>query len=55
MFCEESHDQLTYLSWFLMWLEACLGMRVNLETNELIPMWEGRVHDIEDLALRVGL
>ncbi|RVW16899.1 hypothetical protein CK203_088632 [Vitis vinifera] len=52
VFCEESHDQLTYLSWLLMWFEACLGLRVNLEKNELIPM--GRVHDIEDLALELG-
>ncbi|RVX12162.1 hypothetical protein CK203_010678 [Vitis vinifera] len=52
VFCEESHDQLTYLSWLLMWFEACSGLRVNLEKNKLIPM--GRVHDIEDLALELG-
>ena len=52
VFCEESHDQLTYLSWLLMWFEACLGLRVNLEKSELIPV--GKVHDIEDLALELG-
>ena len=35
-----------------MWFEACSGLRVNLEKNELILM--GRVHDIEDLALELG-
>ncbi|RVW33470.1 putative ribonuclease H protein [Vitis vinifera] len=52
VFCEESHDQLTYLSWLLMWFEACSGLRVYLEKSELIPM--GRVHDIEDLVLELG-
>ena len=52
MFCEEFHDQLTYLSWLLMWFEACSGLRVNLEKSELIPV--GREHDIEDLALELG-
>ena len=31
MFCEASQDQMTYLSWFLMWFEAYLGLRINLE------------------------
>ena len=35
-----------------MWFEACSGLRINLETSELIPV--GRVHDIEDLALELG-
>ena len=52
VFCEESHDQLTYLSWLLMWFEACLGLRVNLEKSKLIPV--RKVHDIEDLALELG-
>ena len=52
VFCEESHDQLTHLSWLLMWFEACSRLRVNLEKSELIPV--GRVHDIEDLALELG-
>ncbi|RVW94823.1 DEAD-box ATP-dependent RNA helicase 39 [Vitis vinifera] len=33
-------------------LEACLGLKVNLEKSELIPV--GRVNDIEDLALELG-
>ncbi|RVW49042.1 hypothetical protein CK203_080976 [Vitis vinifera] len=52
VFCEESQDQLTNLSWLLMWFEACSRLRVNLEKSELIPV--GRVNDIEDLALELG-
>ena len=52
VFCEESLDWMTYLSWLLMWFEACLGLKINLEKSELIPV--GRVHDIEDLTLELG-
>ncbi|RVW43419.1 putative mitochondrial protein [Vitis vinifera] len=49
VFCQASQDQLTYLSWLLMWFEAVSGMRINLDKSELIPV--GRVVDIDDLAL----
>ena len=52
VFCEESLDQITYLSWLLMWLEVCSGLKINLEKSELIPV--GRVHDIEGLTLELG-
>ncbi|KAJ9696951.1 hypothetical protein PVL29_008942 [Vitis rotundifolia] len=52
VFCEESADQMTYLSWLLMWFEACSGLKINLEKSELISV--GRVHDIEGLALELG-
>ena len=35
-----------------MWFEACSDLRINLEKSELIPM--GRVHNIEDLTLKLG-
>ena len=44
VFCEESLDWMTYLSWLLMWFEACLGLKINLEKSELIPV--GWVLDI---------
>ncbi|WJZ83279.1 hypothetical protein VitviT2T_002974 [Vitis vinifera] len=52
VFCQASQDQLTYLSWLLMWFEAASGMRINLDKSELIPV--GRVMDIDDLALDFG-
>ena len=52
VFCEASQDQMAYLSWLLMRFEACSGLRINLEKSELIPV--GRVHNIEDLALKLG-
>ena len=52
MFCVASQDQMAYLSWLLMRFEACSDLRINLEKSELIPM--GRVHNIEDLTLKLG-
>ncbi|RVW64332.1 putative ribonuclease H protein [Vitis vinifera] len=52
VFCQASQDQLTYLSWLLMWFEVASGMRINLDKSELIPV--GRVVDIDDLALDFG-
>ncbi|RVW59539.1 putative ribonuclease H protein [Vitis vinifera] len=48
VFCKPSQDQLTYLSWLLMWFEAVSGLRINLEKSELIPV--GRVESMDDLA-----
>ncbi|RVX19375.1 putative ribonuclease H protein [Vitis vinifera] len=45
-------DEMTYLSWLLMWFEACSGLRINLEKSEMIPV--GRVMNIEGLALELG-
>ena len=52
VFCQASQDNLTYLSWLLMWFEAMSGLRINLEKSELIPV--GRVENIDDLALDFG-
>ena len=52
VFCEASQDQMTYLSWLLMWFKACSGLKINLEKSELILV--GRVHNIGDLALELG-
>ena len=52
VFCEESSNEMTYLSWLLMWFEACSGLRINLEKSEMIPV--GRVLNIEGLTLELG-
>ena len=52
VFCEESLDQMTNISWLLMWFEACSGLKINLEKSELILV--GRVHDMEGLVLELG-
>ena len=49
IFCEPSLDQMSYLSWLLMWFEAMLGLRVNLDKSELILV--GRMENVEELAL----
>ena len=43
---------MAYLSWFLMWFEAILGLKSNLAKSEFISM--GNVDSVEDLALELG-
>ena len=52
VFCEESSDQMTYLSWLLMWFEVCSSLRINLEKSEMILV--ERVHNIKGLSLELG-
>lgn len=52
IFCQASQDQITYLCWLLMWFEAILGLRINLEKNELILM--GKVDNMDDLTTEFG-
>lgn len=42
---------MTSLCWLLMWFEAILGLRINLEKSEIILV--GRVENIEDLAIKL--
>ena len=49
VFCEPSIDQVSYLSWLLMWFEAMSGLKVNLDKSEIIVV--GRVENVEELAL----
>ena len=48
VFCELSHDQLTYLCWLLMWFKAISRLKVNLENSELILV--GSVKNVDELA-----
>ena len=52
VFCEPSIDQVSYLSWLLMWFEAMSGLKVNLDKSEIIAV--GRVENVEELALEFG-
>ena len=52
VFCQASQDQMTYLSWLLMWFKVVSGLRINLEKSKLIPM--GRVENFDDLAMEFG-
>ena len=51
VFCEASQDQMTYLSWLLMWFEAISGLRINLDKSEILPI--GRVENLEVLLLNL--
>ena len=52
IFCKTSEDQITFLSWLLMWFEAISGLKVNLDKSELFPM--GNVENMEELAFELG-
>lgn len=43
---------MTHLSWLLMWFEALLGLKINLDKSELIP--SERVADVDSLAPELG-
>ncbi|KAL6329297.1 hypothetical protein AAG906_015506 [Vitis piasezkii] len=41
VFCDDSQEQLAYLSWLLMWFEATSGLRINLNKSEILPVGLG--------------
>ena len=52
IFCEAGEEQMTFLCWVLMWFEAILGLKVNLDKSELILV--GRVENVDNLAGELG-
>ena len=52
VFCEDSQEQLTFLSWLLLWFEATSSLCINLNKSEILPM--GRVENVELLAAELG-
>ena len=52
IFCKTSKDQMTHLCWLLIWFEAILGLKINLDKSELYLVGEGE--DTEDLAIEIG-
>ena len=52
VFCEDSQEQMTILSWLLMWFEAISGRSINLNKSEILPM--ERVENAEVLASELG-
>ncbi|KAJ9680532.1 hypothetical protein PVL29_019761 [Vitis rotundifolia] len=52
VFCEDSQEQLAFLSWLLLWFEATSGLRINLNKSEILPV--GRVENAEILAAELG-
>ena len=52
LFCKANKDRLKFLSWTLMWFEVMLGLRFNLNKNDIIP--EGSFVNLEELALELG-
>ena len=52
VFYKDSKDQMAYLSWILLWFEALLGLKINLDKSSVLTV--GNVDDIEGLAMELG-
>ena len=52
IFCEDTEDQMAYLSWILAWFEAMSRLSINLDKSSLIPV--GRVENVKNLAIELG-
>ena len=52
IFCKASQEQVSHLCWLLMWFEAMLGLKINLEKSEVILV--GEVDLLEELAYEIG-
>ena len=52
MFCNDSRDQLAYLSWILLWFEAISSMKINLEKSLILLV--GNVENLDELASELG-
>ena len=52
VFCNDTREQLAYLSWVLLWFEAISGLKINLEKSSILPV--GTVENLEDLAAELG-
>ena len=52
VFYNDKKDQMVYLSWILVWLEAFSSQKINFEKSSILPM--GRVENLEELAEELG-
>ena len=52
VFYENSQEQMTYLSWILIWFKALLVLRIKLDKSELISI--GKVTDVDSLTTELG-
>nr|CAN80513.1 hypothetical protein VITISV_026067 [Vitis vinifera] len=50
--CDANKENLEYLCWVFMWFEVILGLKINLEKKELIPI--GNVSKLEELVEILG-
>ena len=52
LFYEANNDQLKFISWTLMWFEAVLGLKINLNKSKILPI--GPMANMEELASELG-
>ena len=52
IFCKDSKEQMTYLSWILAWFEALSELKINLKKSSLLLV--GKVEGVAGLARELG-
>ena len=52
VFCNDTREQLAYLSWVLLWFEAIFGLKINMEKSSILSV--GIVENLEYLAFELG-
>ena len=52
IFCEAKKEYLMHLSWILFWFKAALGLKINLDKSEVIPV--GEVEGVNEMAVEIG-
>ena len=52
VFCNDTKEQLAYLSWVLLWFEAISGLKINLKKSSILSV--GTVENLEELIAELG-
>ena len=52
VFCEAKKEYLMHLTWILFWFKAVLGLNINLDKSEVIPV--GEVEEVNKMAVEIG-
>ena len=52
VFCNDTREQLAYISWVLLWFEAISSLKINLEKSSILPI--GTMENLEDLAAELS-
>ena len=52
MFCNDSRNQLAYLSWILLWFEAISSLKINVKKSLILPV--RNLENLDELASELG-
>ena len=52
VFCNDTREQLAYISWVFLWFEAISSLKINLKKSSILPI--GTMENLEDLAAELS-